>query len=83
MDPVTHKPQGEVQYQVIKTGTADPIVTLDEDVAKIPDASASQATVEKFLRLDKFEPGSYTLRIKIIDKNRNKTLTQTAQFTVT
>jgi len=40
-------------------------------------------TIEKLLKLDKFEPGSYTLRLKIVDKNRNQTLTQSAPFTVT
>jgi GWxTD domain-containing protein len=79
----TRKPQGEVQYEVVKTGSAEPIVTLTEDVAKIQDASGSQVTLQKFLRLDKFAPGSYTLRLKITDKNRNQILTKTAQFTVT
>ena len=79
----TRKPQGEVQYEVVKTGSAEPIVTLTEDVAKIPDSSGSQVTVEKFLRLEKFAPGSYTLRLKITDKNRNQVLTRSAQFTVT
>jgi hypothetical protein len=82
-DEQTRKPQGVVQYEVVRTGTADPIVSTSEDVAKIPSASGSQVTVQKFLRLDKFAPGSYTLRIKITDKNRNQTLTQSAPFTVT
>jgi GWxTD domain-containing protein len=82
-DEQTRKPSGEVQYEVVKTGTADPVVALTEDVARIPNASASQVTVQKFLRLEKFAPGSYTLRLKITDKNRNQTLTQSAPFTVT
>jgi GWxTD domain-containing protein len=82
-DEQTKKPNGEVHYEVVRTGTADPIVSLTEDVAKIPDASGSQVTLEKFLRLDKFAPGSYTIRLKITDKNRNQTLTQSAPFTVT
>ena len=77
------KPQGEVSYEVVKTGTADPIVSLTEDVGTIHDASGSQVTLQKRLRLDQFAPGSYTLRIKITDKNRNQTLTQSAPFTVT
>jgi len=82
-DDQNRKPQGEVQYEVVRTGTPDPIVTATEDVGKIPDASASQVTLQKRLRLEQFAPGSYTLRIKITDKNRNKTLTQSAPFTVT
>jgi len=82
-DDQTRKLSGEVQYEVVKTGTADPVVALTEDVARIPNASASQVTVQKFLRLEKFAPGSYTLRLKITDKNRNQKLTQSAPFTVT
>ena len=83
MDEQTRKPQGEVQYEVVRTGTADPIVATTEDVGKIQDASGSQVTLQKRLRLEQFPPGSYTLRIKIVDKNRNQTLTQSAPFTVT
>ena len=83
MDEQTRKPQGQVEYEVVRTGTADPIVATTEDVGKIPDASGSQVTLQKRLRLEQFAPGSYTLRIKITDKNRNQTLTQSAPFTVT
>jgi GWxTD domain-containing protein len=83
VDPTTHKPQGEVQYEVLKAGTAEPIVSLTEDVAKIPDASGNQVTIQKRLRLEQFLPGSYTLRLKITDKNRNQTLTKSDNFTVT
>ncbi len=80
----THrKPEGSVSYEVVRTGTADPIVATTEDVAKIQDASGAQVTLQKRLRLEQFQPGSYTLRIKITDKNRNQTLTQSAPFTVT
>jgi len=79
----TRKPVGQVEYEVLKTGTAEPIVTQIDDVAKIPDASGSQVTLEKSLHLDRFAPGQYTLRMKITDKNRNQVLTRSAQFTVT
>jgi hypothetical protein len=83
VDEQTRKPQGEVQYEVVKTGSAEPIVSKTEDVAKLPQASGSQVTVQQLLRLEKFAPGSYTLRLKITDKNRNQVLTRSAQFTVT
>jgi hypothetical protein len=83
MDEQTKKPQGQVQYEVVRTGTAEPIVTATDDVATIQNASGAQVTIQKRLRLEQFAPGSYTLRIKITDKNRNQTLTQTAPFTVT
>ena len=34
-------------------------------------------------RVQGFEPGQYTLKIKIVDKRRNQTLTPSATFTVT
>ena len=82
-DENNRKPQGQVSYEVVRTGTAEPIVATTEDVGKIQDASGAQVTLQKRLRLEQFAPGSYTLRIKITDKNRNQTLTQSAPFTVT
>jgi GWxTD domain-containing protein len=82
-DETHRKPEGSVSYEVVRTGTADPIVATTEDVAKIQDASGAQVTLQKRLGLEQFQPGSYTLRIKITDKNRNQTLTQSAPFTVT
>jgi GWxTD domain-containing protein len=82
-DETHRKPEGSVSYEVVRTGTADPVVATTEDVAKIQDASGAQVTLQKRLRLEQFAPGSYTLRIKITDKNRNQTLTQSAPFTVT
>jgi GWxTD domain-containing protein len=79
----TRKPQGEVQYEVVKTGASEPIESLTEDVSKLPNASGSQVTLEKFLRLDSLAPGNYTLRLKITDKSRNQVLTRSEQFTVT
>jgi hypothetical protein len=83
MDEQTKKPQGEVVYEVVKTGTAEPIVTATDDISAIQNASAAQVTLQKRLRLEQFLPGSYTLRIKITDKNRNQTLTRSDTFTVT
>jgi hypothetical protein len=82
-DETTHHPNGEVHYEILRTGTAEPIISKTEDVSKIPDASASQITLQQRLKLQQFAPGRYTLRLKITDKNRNQTLTQSAEFTVT
>ncbi len=84
-DENTHKPSGQISYELVHTGSADKIFDFTEDVNQIPEASASQVTVEKFLNIKalKLTPGSYTLRVKITDKNRNQALPLTAQFTVT
>jgi hypothetical protein len=84
-DENTHKPNGQINYELVHTGSADKIFDFTEDLSQIPEASASQVTVEKFLNFKalKLTPGSYTFRMKVTDKNRNQTIPLTAQFTVT
>jgi GWxTD domain-containing protein len=84
-DEGTHKAVGQVQYELVRTGTTEKLIDFSEDINQNPEASASQVTVEKFLDLKSFKlaPGSYTLRMKVTDKKRNQSLPLTAQFTVT
>jgi GWxTD domain-containing protein len=82
-DEKTQKPSGQIEYQVVRNGSNEKIFEFTEDVASLPGASASQVTVEKLLPLSKLQPGQYTLKLKITDRNRNQTLTPTAQFTIT
>jgi len=81
-DGETRIPSGQVTYEVIKTGTDEPIFTMTEEVSDIPGASSSQVTIEKLLPLNTLVPGQYTIRLKITDKNRNQVLTPSAKFTV-
>jgi GWxTD domain-containing protein len=82
-DEKTKKPNGSIQYEITKTGSNDkPVLDYTEDVNKIPGASAAQVTVEKLLPLSSLDPGQYTLTMKVVDKNRNQTLSPTANFTV-
>ncbi len=85
-DENTHKAVGQVEYELVKTGTTDKLVERRrgrESESRRP--RASQVTIEKYLDLKmmKLAPGSYTLRIKVTDKKRNQSLPLTAQFTVT
>jgi len=83
-DDTSHKPAGEVQYELTRNGSNEKVFDFTEDFTQIPDAtSASQMTIEKFLPLKGLAPGKYTLRMKVTDKIRNQTLTPTAEFTVT
>jgi len=82
-DEKTHKPVGNVEYEVVKNGSNERIFDFTEELAQIPGASASQVTIEKLLPLKDLAPGQYTIRIKVTDKNRNQILTPSAQFTVT
>ncbi len=84
-DEKTQKPNGQIEYQMTKNGSNEKIFDVTEDlndVKKYPNASAQQVTVEKLLPLAKYEPGQYTLKLKVTDKNRNEVLTPTATFTV-
>lgn len=82
-DEKTQKPNGQVEYEVVKNGTNEKIFDFTEDLAGLPNASASQVTIEKLLPLKTLAPGQYTIRLKVTDKNRNQTLTPSAQFTIT
>jgi GWxTD domain-containing protein len=82
-DETTRRPSGLVHYEVVKNGTNEKVFEYTEEVGQIPDASSSQVTIEKLLPLKTLDPGQYTIRLKVTDKNRNQTLTQQSQFTVT
>jgi GWxTD domain-containing protein len=81
-DEKTKKPNGSIEYDITKNGTKDSVLHYTEEVTSIPGASSQQVTVEKLLPLQSLEPGSYTLNMKVVDRNSNQTLTPTANFTV-
>ena len=82
-DDTTHKPVGEVTWEIVKNGSNETILSQTEELGDIKDASASQVTLQKNLNLKALAPGKYTIRIKVTDKNRNQTITPHAEFTVT
>jgi hypothetical protein len=65
---------------VTKAGTNEKVLDFTESLQQ---GSANQVTVEKLLPLEKMQPGQYQLKMHVIDKNRNQTLTPSANFTVT
>jgi GWxTD domain-containing protein len=81
-DETTRKPNATVEYAVVKNGDNTKIFEFAEEVASIEGASATQTTIEKVLPLQNFEPGEYTLRMKVTDRNRDEILTPEATFTV-
>ena len=81
-DEKTKKPNASIQYQITKNGADKPVLDYTEEVTQIAGSSAQQVTVEKLLPLQSLEPGQYTLRMKVVDKNKNQELTPTANFTV-
>jgi GWxTD domain-containing protein len=81
-DEKTKKPNASIEYDITKTGAAQPVLHYTEEVTSIPGASSQQVTVEKLLPLQSLEPGQYTLNMKVVDRNSNQTVTPTASFTV-
>ena len=82
-DEKTQKPSGVVEYEIDKAGKdGEKVLDFSEELAQIPNASSSQITVQKLLPLKGLTPGAYTLKIKAMDKNRNQTVLQQANFTV-
>jgi hypothetical protein len=81
LDALTHKPDGEVEYEVTKNGTNEKVFDFSEDLTKLT-GGAAQMIIEKLLPLQNFEPGDYTLKMKVTDKKRNESLSPTATFTV-
>lgn len=82
-DEKTKKPEGQIEYEVVRVGNNQKVFEFAEDLKDIPGSSATQVTVEKVLPLQSLEPGQYSLRMKVTDKLGNQTLTPTATFTVT
>jgi GWxTD domain-containing protein len=81
-DEASRKPVGNVEYEIVKKGSNEVVATLKEELGELPDASASQVTLEKFLNLNSFAPGQYIIRLKITDRMKNQVLTPSANFTV-
>ncbi len=85
VDELTKKPDGTVEFEVVKNtkGNKEVIVpAYSEDISKLP-GGASQMVLQRQLPLKDFAPGEYTVNIKVVDKKRNQTITRSATFTIT
>ncbi len=81
-DEKTRKANGTIDYEVVNNDTNQKVFELTEDIAKMPESSTQQVTVNKRMTLTALKPGLYTLKMKVTDKNRNQTLTPAATFRV-
>jgi GWxTD domain-containing protein len=77
LDPQTHRPSADIQYEILKDGKA--LLTQTEQAAKIANAS-QQVTLQKTMPLKSLQPGKYTVQIKVTDKVKNQTVSPTASF---
>jgi len=78
----TNKPQGQVEYEIVRASDNSRVLEFTEDIAAL-EGSASQMTIEKLLPLGSLEPGKYILKLKVTDSLKNESLTQQAQFSIT
>jgi hypothetical protein len=81
-DEETRKPQGSIDYEVVRTSDNKQIFEFSEELVSIEGASANQTTVEKVLPLQKLEPGEYQLRMKVTDRLTGESITPEATFKV-
>jgi GWxTD domain-containing protein len=81
LDPVSHKPNGSIHYQVAKNDSHQTVLDYTDEVSDLPGAT-SQVVVEKLLPLTSLAPGSYTLKLRVTDRSRNQTITPSADFTI-
>jgi len=82
-DEKTKKPEGTVDYEIVKSGSNEKVFEYSEDLSSSLGSGAAQVVIEKLLPLQSLVPGQYTLKMKVVDKKRNQTLTPSATFTVT
>lgn len=80
-DEKTQKPNGSVNYEIVKAGSNEKVFTYSEEANTLP-GSSTQLIVEKILPLASMTPGDYNLTITAEDRNRNKTVSNTATFHV-
>jgi len=81
-DEKTKKADGTVEYVITRNGSNEKVFEYSEEINAIS-GGASQVVIEKLLPLLSLQPGQYTLRMKVLDRKRNQTLTPSATFTVT
>lgn len=80
-DERTQKPNGQLNYEIVKAGTTTKVFEFKEEAASVP-GSGTQLIVEKLLPLKGLDSGNYTLNVKAEDKNRNQTVLSSANFTI-
>jgi GWxTD domain-containing protein len=81
LDEKTKKPSATVEYQVINTGTNQPVLDFTESTAQMGNVG-EQMTVARTLPLAKLEPGVYQVTIKVSDQVSKQTISPTAKFAV-
>ncbi len=79
-DPLGRKPAATIHYSLMKNNQS--VMELEEDAAKLPDASPNQTILEKTMSLASLDPGRYTMKVTVTDSISKKTIAPTADFIV-
>jgi GWxTD domain-containing protein len=77
MDPDTHRPSLNVEYEISKDGK--PLLKQPEDSSKWAQP-VQQLTLQKEMPLKTLAPGKYSVQIKVTDNVRKQTISPTATF---
>jgi GWxTD domain-containing protein len=77
LDPETHKPSAEINYEIVKDGKT--LLSQKEDAETLARAS-QQVTLQKTMPLKSLEPGKYTVQIKVTDNVTKQSVSPVASF---
>jgi GWxTD domain-containing protein len=77
VDPQTHRPSADIQYEIVKDGK--PLLNQTEEAAKLANAS-QQVTLQKTMPLKALQPGKYTVQIKVTDNIKKQSVSPSASF---
>jgi GWxTD domain-containing protein len=82
------KADGVVKYQIVKDipgAASQEVAAFDEEISDIirqNRGSPMEVVLAKQVNLAGFDPGQYTLKMTVVDRKRNQTVTKSASFTV-
>lgn len=81
IDQTTKKSAATIEYDIVNVASNKPVVHTVEKTADMK-ASGEQVTLEKSLPLDKLEPGTYRITIKVNDEVSKQMVTPSALFAI-
>ncbi len=81
IDQTTKKPAATIEYDIVNVANNKPVVHTVENTTEMK-ASGEQVTLEKTLPLDKLEPGTYRITIKVNDEVSKQMVTPSALFAI-
>jgi hypothetical protein len=80
----SHKPSGDVTYELTRAGSGEVVARSEDDVNRFAHASASQVTVREFLNLKDLHltAGRYVVTVKVADRISGQNVSKSAELVV-